>query len=70
MTTERKELLEKVNSLIDKRKKELLNKLQCVHEVDDGLTRILGPQTKMYVESNHFKGRAIENTRTITTNYK
>jgi hypothetical protein len=37
MTTERKELLAKVNELIRKRKKELLEKLPNVHEVDDAI---------------------------------
>lgn len=37
MTTERKELLAKVNELINKRKKQLLDKLPSVHEVDDGI---------------------------------
>ena len=37
MTTERKELLAKVNELINKRKKQLLDKLPDVHEVDDGI---------------------------------
>jgi hypothetical protein len=37
MTSERKELLAKVNELIDKRKKQLLEKLPSVHEVDDGI---------------------------------
>ena len=37
MTTERKELLDKVNELINKRKKQLLDKLPSVHEVDDGI---------------------------------
>jgi hypothetical protein len=37
MTTERKELLAKVNELIEKRKKQLLDKLPSVHEVDDGI---------------------------------
>lgn len=36
MTTERKELLVKINQLIDKRKKELLDKVPSVHEIDDG----------------------------------
>lgn len=37
MTTERKELLAKVNELIDRRKKQLLDQLPSVHEVDDGI---------------------------------
>ena len=37
MTTERKELLAKVNELINKRKNQLLDKLPDVHEVDDGI---------------------------------
>jgi hypothetical protein len=136
MTTEKKELLAKVNELINKRKKQLLEKLPSVHEVEDGIiirffaewdncvndikykriinvdkpdeivifyylpkgayfelkerdyiscitcingcleiicndnTRILEPQTKMCLESNHFEGRALENTYVVTTNYK
>jgi hypothetical protein len=37
MTTERKELLAKVNELINRRKKQLLEKLPDVHEVDDAI---------------------------------
>ena len=37
MTTERKELLNKVNELIDKRKKQLLDKLPNVHDVEDAI---------------------------------
>jgi hypothetical protein len=37
MTTERKELLAKVNELINKRRKQLLDRLPSVHEVDDGI---------------------------------
>jgi hypothetical protein len=37
MTTERTELLAKVNKLIDKRKKQLLEQLPSVHEVEDGI---------------------------------
>ena len=138
MTTERKELLAKVNDLIDKRRKQLLDRLPSVHEVEDGIiirffaewdfcddnnnikfrkinnvdkpeeivifyylpkgvyfemkernyincitcingsleivcngvTRVLGPQTKMCLESNCFEGRALENTYVITTNYE
>jgi hypothetical protein len=137
MTTERKELLAKVNELIDKNKRRLLEKLPSVHEVEDGIIirffaewdacgddgikykkiinvdkpeeivifyylpkgayfelierdyiscvtcingcleiicngkiRVLEPQTKMCLESNHFEGRALENTYVITTNYK
>jgi len=36
MTVERKAILEKVNALIDKRRKELLSCLPSIHEIDDG----------------------------------
>jgi hypothetical protein len=37
MTTERKEILDKVNTLINKRKNELLDLLPNIHKVDDGI---------------------------------
>jgi len=37
MTNEKKEILDKVNGLIEKKKKELLKQLPIVHEVDDGI---------------------------------
>ena len=136
MTTERKELLAKVNELINKRKKQFLEKLPSVHEVEDGIIirffaewdncdsnesikykriinvdipeeivifyylpkgayfelkerdyiscitclngtleiicnkkiRVLGPHTKMCLDSNLFEGRALENTYVVTCN--
>jgi hypothetical protein len=37
MTAERREILDKVNALIDKRKTELLNRFPSIHEIDDGI---------------------------------
>ena len=37
MTEERREILDKVNGLIDKRKEDLLKKLPIVHEVSDAI---------------------------------
>lgn len=37
MNTEKKELLNKINKLIHKRKEELLNKLPNIHKIDDGI---------------------------------
>lgn len=136
MTTEKKELLNKINSLIHKRKEELLNKLPNIHKIDDGIVirfftewdncdtnteikykkitnvdrpdeviiffyipkgtyfefnkkdyvssmtclsgklelnvndnmRILSPYTKIFLNSDTFDGRALENTYVITTN--
>ena len=37
MTPERKAILDKVNELIEKRKKELLKAFPSIHEIDDGI---------------------------------
>jgi hypothetical protein len=37
MTPERRAILDKVNELIDKRKKELLDQFPSIHEIDDGI---------------------------------
>ena len=37
VTNERKEILDRVNALIDKRKVELFKRLPSIHEIDDGI---------------------------------
>ena len=61
MTTERKELLAKVNDLIDKRKRQLLEKLPSVHEVEDGIIIRFFTEWDICDDNNNIKFRRISN---------
>ena len=61
MTTERKELLAKVNELINRRRKQLLDKLPSVHEIDDGIIIRFFMNWDNCNENNYIKYKRIIN---------
>lgn len=61
MTIEKKELLDKVNALIDKRKKQLLDMLPNVHDVEDGIIIRFFHEWDNCDDNNNIKYKRIKN---------
>lgn len=62
MTTEKKEILKKINNIIDFRIKELLNKLPNFHTIDDGFIVRYFTEWDYCDNNNNIKYKKIKNS--------